>query len=366
MNIDTIPTTSLLAFAAVGVSYTFLQRLTHPKKIQTKYLPKFAKELIDGTGKVFVITGTTSGTGLAAAQVVAERGGEVVLLNRASKRVDKMMKTLKSAVPDGKFVPIECDLQSFASVRQAAEAIKKRYSKVYCLCNNAGIMATPDRATVDGYDTQMQTNHLSHFLLTAELFPLLEAEAEAGGDARIVNHSSGGRHFPASGGLEEKYFAAGSGGNLGGDELKMMAGPCFERYFQTKLANSVFTYGLDARLRAKHSKVKACDAHPGASDTNLGDHIAGGEGMTAVVMQYVIPLMAQTPEDGAMGILRGMMHPDAVSGDLYGPNDAGALAVGFSGPAVAIPPKPYEIDPRAIEMLWKMSEDATGVKFRIY
>ncbi len=153
-----------------------------------------------------MITGTTSGTGLVAARTVAELGGEAVLLNRSSKRVDAMLRSLKEAVPYGKFVAIECDLQNFETVRKAANEIKSRYDAIYCLANNAGIMATPDEATVDGYDTQMQTNHLSHFLLTAELFPLLEAEAEANSDARIVNHSSFGRLHTPNDRLEEKYF----------------------------------------------------------------------------------------------------------------------------------------------------------------
>ncbi|WP_439101244.1 SDR family NAD(P)-dependent oxidoreductase [Congregibacter sp.] len=145
---------------------------------KTKFFPQFKARLPDLTDKVFVITGTTSGTGFVAARTVAELGGEAVLLNRPSKRVDAMLGSLKDAVPDGNFVTIECDLQNFASVRSAAEEIKNRYDAIYCLANNAGIMATPDEATVDGYDTQMQTNHLSHFLLTAELLPLLETHAD--------------------------------------------------------------------------------------------------------------------------------------------------------------------------------------------
>lgn len=79
------------------------------------------------------------------------------MLNRASSRVDKMLQNLRQEVPNGKFVPIECDLQDFVSVRKAIQEVKSRYSKIYCLANNTGIMATPDKATVDGYDTQMQT-----------------------------------------------------------------------------------------------------------------------------------------------------------------------------------------------------------------
>ena len=309
-------------------------------------------------GKVFAITGTTSGTGFAAAQIIAELGGEVILLNRPSNRSKSSLEKLKAAVPGGKFVPIDCDLQDFDSVRKAIKEVKSKYSKLYCLCNNAGIMATPDKATKDGYDTQMQTNHLSHFLLTAELFPLIKAAAEELGDARIVNHSSLGRSYTPNKGLEEKYFGK-NGGNLGGDEVGLMTGACFHRYFQSKLANSVFTYGLDAKLKASKSKIRAICAHPGAADTSLDDNLKMGA-LATFMMKLIQPFMMQSAEDGAMGILMGMVDPNAKSGVLYGPkNNRGR------GKAVPNPPKRYENDPVAIEMLWRRSEEATGVKFTI-
>ena len=70
--------------------------------------------------------------------------------------------------------------------------------------------------------------------------------------------------------------------------------------------------------------------------------------------------MIQSAEDGTMGILMGMMHPDAKSGVLNGQKNNGT-----KGPAVPNAPKPYETDPKAIEMMWRTSEEATGVKFAI-
>ena len=243
-----------------------------------KELPKKVDD-----GKVFVVTGTTSGTGFVAARTVAELGGTVLLLNRPSERSKKSLADLNSQVANGKFVAIDCDLQDFASVRKAAQEIKSKYADtgVYAVCWNAGIMATPDRATVDGYDEQMQTNHLSHFLLTAELFPLLETAAAKYGDARIVNHSSGGRHMTPNKALERKYFEK-NGGNLGGDEGSLgpngNSGPPFHRYFQSKLANAVFTKGLHNRLQAKNKgSIKAICADPGISATSLANHLEGAD-----------------------------------------------------------------------------------------
>jgi len=323
-----------------------------------KWFPKFFDTLPRVDGKVFVITGTTSGTGFVAAWSVAKLGGEVLLLNRASQRVKDAMSKLKIMVPDGKFVDVVCDLQDLESVRKAAAEIKSKYKKIYCLSLNAGIMATPDKATKDGYDIQMQTNHLSHFLLAAELYPLLEAEAKETGDARIVTHSSLGRLHTPNSCLEEKYFGK-NGGNLGGDSIKMMGGACFHRYFQTKLANSVFTYGLHEKLKAKNSKVKSLSAHPGASNTNLGEGMTFGC-FTDCILAILMPFFAQSSEDGTMGLLKSMVAADAESGVLYGPKNGGP-----NGPAVANPIMPYENDPKAIEMLWKASEEATGVKFNV-
>ena len=333
---------------------------------KTIYYDKFKEDLPTVDGKVFVITGTTSGTGFVAAQCVAEKGGEAVLLNRKSSRVDDMLQKLQEKVPNGKFVAIECDLQNFASVRKAIDEIKSKYKKIYCLSNNAGIMGTKDERTVDGYDTQMQTNHLSHYLLTAGLLPLLEAEAKEGGDARIVNHSSEARHGTKNG-LEEKYLDSSAPGTLGGDAVpffSLFGGPRFERYFHSKLANSVFTHGLHNKLQAcsdeSKNKIRSVAAHPGGSVTNLG----GDESFSWFArfwLGLLMPLIMQTAEDGTMGLLRGMMDPTAESGQLYGPLGG----TGTYGPAVINPPKPYETDPDAIEMLWRKSEEATKIKFDI-
>ncbi|CAJ1932083.1 unnamed protein product [Cylindrotheca closterium] len=183
--------------------------------------------------------------------------------------------------------------------------------------------------------------------------PLLETGAAAHGEARIVTHSSGARDMcqTPNKGLDAKFLGK-NGGKLGGDELKLFKGPVFERYFQSKLANSVHMHGLHERL--KDGKIKAISAHPGGSDTNLGDHLKFGY-FTDMFMKTVFSFMAQTSEDGALGLLRGMMDPEAESGVLYGPKKSG-----ISGPAVPNPPKEYETDPKAIEMLFKASEEAVA------
>ena len=206
-------------------------------------------------GKVYAITGTTSGTGYWTAVAAVRRGAAcVMLLNRPSARADEALQAIKreAAAAAGSssssaVVHVDCDLTSFASVDAAAAAVRAESAANYggaldALVCNAGVMAAPDVRTADGFDLQMQTNHLSHCLLLWWLLPLLEAAAAAdddhGRDARVVFHSSGARKpnkmRPGSDDLEARFFARCGAGSLGGDGL----GACFLRYHQTKLANS--------------------------------------------------------------------------------------------------------------------------------
>merc|ERR1739844_397230 len=150
----------------------------------------------------------------------------------------------------------------------------------------------------------MQTNHLSHFLLTKELFPLLVESAKEGVDARLVQHSSKARDMCKGEGklLEEQYLSKyDEDGQLGGDGDKavFMKGPQWDRYAQTKLANSVFAQALNDRITASKDanaqKVKSLCAHPGVSDTNLGDHLSFGK-VTGVIVKAVSKMVVQTKE----------------------------------------------------------------------
>ena len=143
----------------------------------------------------------------------------------------------------------------------------------------------------------------------------------------------------------------------------MMAGGPYYRYFQTKLANSVFTHALDNKLKASGSKVRAVCAHPGGSNTDLGNHLDYGF-FTNILLKFVMLFLAQSAEDGATGLLTGMASPSAQSGVLYGPL-RGNKKSGLSGYPKPNPPQPYETDKDAIDMLWRTSEEATGVKFEI-
>jgi len=250
---------------------------------------------------------------------------------------------------------IACDLQSFDSVKAAVNAIKAKYEAIDVLCNNAGVMALADTATKDGYDVQMQTNHLSHFLLTKELYPLLKRARELRGEARVVHHSSGARHHPGTP-LKSEYLGK-NGGNLGGDGSSMwFGGARWQRYHQTKLANAVFTLALKERL--KDAGIKAVCAAPGLAATNLQVTTGktGGMGMTSMWIMY----FSQSAEDGSMPLLAACFDPSTENGDIWEPSKYGNM----KGPAVKSEYGKLALDSDSQTMLWEMSEQACG-KFEI-
>jgi NAD(P)-dependent dehydrogenase (short-subunit alcohol dehydrogenase family) len=188
----------------------------------------------------------------------ARKGAQaVLLLNRPSPRAAAAEAEIKHQVPEGANTVVEtihCDLQDFLSVKNAATQIKSKYDALDVLCNNAGtftnedavdrfspccsapdhfspccsaltcpfspsafagIMAIEDVAMKDGYDVQMQTNNLSHFLLTKELYPILLYAKKLHGEARVVHHSSSLRRYPRTP-LKAAYLES-NGGRLGGN-----------------------------------------------------------------------------------------------------------------------------------------------------
>jgi NAD(P)-dependent dehydrogenase (short-subunit alcohol dehydrogenase family) len=322
------------------------------KKMTTKIETKHLSDVLENHGqdmsnKVVAITGTTSGTGHVCARELAKKGATVILLNRKSKRSESALKGLQAAAPEAKFDAITCDLQDLNSVQEAINTIKSKYKTLDVLINNAGVMALKDQATTDGYDVQMQTNVLSHFKLTKELFPLLKQAKEG----RIVNHSSMAR---LGGPLEMKYFEK-NGGNLGGDEMDVdggLRGARWERYHQTKLANAVFTYGLKNKLAETGiNNVIPLVAHPGLSRTNLQVTTADDGGMDA---DSDFMKQAQSAEDGATGIIRAAMDPEAKPGNFYGPVE------GWTGYPDLITPEEILTDSSNIKVFWNGCEKAVG------
>jgi NAD(P)-dependent dehydrogenase (short-subunit alcohol dehydrogenase family) len=313
---------------------------------ESKHFDAAAKALPSLQGKVVAITGCTSGTGLVTAQVAASKGAKhIFLLNRPSERAVQAEQIIcKEVAPNTQTIieTIPCDLQDFDSVRAAAASIRSKCAQLDVLCNNAGIMGFDDIATKDGYDVQMQTNHLSHFLLIKELFPLLLKST----DARIVSHSSLKRHGTP---LQAQYFGQNSG-NHGGNGNFMFFGGHWKRYHQSKLANSCFSAALAAKLRNANlaGSVKSVCAAPGVAQTNLIDN---GGGMPGVM--WVMHL-SQSAQDGAIPLITACFGPHVANGDFYEPKG------GMRGLPIKVKFDKNSASAQQQQMLWETSERACG------
>lgn len=234
----------------------------------------------------------------------------------------------EGAGPGTTVLTITTDLLSFDSVRNAAAELNKiaqQNGGLDVLACNAGVMAMPDKRSSDGYDIQMQANQLSHYLLTKLCMESLESAAAARGEARVVYHSSSARNgLPSD--LDPKFFQICDAGSLGGDDK--MTAP-WERYHQSKLANSAFAMALHDKLTEKGSKVKAFACDPGAAATNLQSSAENSGCLFSAMMSCAAPMgYVQSPADGCLSIGVCCFGPEANSGDLYMPSKKG----GMTGP----------------------------------
>ncbi len=324
----------------------------------SKYFEQLLNSLPTLESKTVAITGTTSGMGFIAAEACARLGAKVILLNRPSPRSDASLAKLKMNVSNAQFYKVDCDLQSFASVRESIQAINQLCPDgLNVLCNNAGIMAFRDKATNDGFDVQMQTNHLSHFLLTKLLIPKLEQAAKKYGEARVVNHSSVARHQQKQ--LKSEYLER-RGGKLGGNGTSMFfSGARWVRYSQTKLANAAFTACLHEKFQKSNPKLKAMVAHPGLAESDLQSNTVKDGGMGSFFTRYLMRL-GQSEKDGSLGLLRCIADPKINSGVIVGPG-----LRGLKGKAKAFPLEKFYDNDNTKSLLWSKSCEAISEEFNI-
>ncbi|GBG27026.1 Short chain dehydrogenase family protein [Hondaea fermentalgiana] len=326
---------------------------TKPEK-ETKWFDKELQGIPSLDGKVVVVTGTTSGTGRVRADALAQKNAKVVMLNRKSERSEKCLKELRETYPEADISQVECDLMSFASVREAAKKVNESLPKINSLVLNAGVMALDDVATTDGYDQQMQVNVLSQFLLFKELFPLLTNAEREDGQARVVQHSSIARF---GGPLEAKYMEK-NGGALGGNGSGMMMnGPRWKRYQQTKLGVQVSAYAIaDKMAEMGHPNILALVAHPGLSATSLQETTVKNGGMGNFFTKIFMS-MSQSPQDGTCGLLHATAATDVQQKGFYGP---GAKVTAMKGPAESIPVEKKADDKEQKALFWSKMEEAFG------
>jgi NAD(P)-dependent dehydrogenase (short-subunit alcohol dehydrogenase family) len=285
-----------------------------------------AADLPSQEGRVFIITGANSGIGLPTARALGKAGAHVVLAVRDVAKGE----TAAASVPGDREVR-HLDLADLASVRAFAEAWQ---GDIDVLINNAGVMRTPERRTVDGFELQVGTNHLGHFALTNLLLPQLTD--------RVVTVSSN----------------AHRGGSISLDDLNWQRRR-YQRwgaYQQSKLANLLFTLELERRLTAANSPVRALAAHPGYAATNL--QFRSERGLEDRVMGLSNRLFAQSDEAGAWPTLFAASQ-DLPGGGYVGPD---GLAEQRGHPTL-VGRSSAASDVEMAKRLWALSEELTGVQF---
>jgi NAD(P)-dependent dehydrogenase (short-subunit alcohol dehydrogenase family) len=287
------------------------------------------------SGQTFLVTGSTSGLGRQAAVELARRGARVVLAARSVQRLDDTESAVRGEVPTADLDRLVVDLADLDSVRQAATEAG-RLGPVDVLVNNAGVMATPYRRTVDDLELQMATNHFGPFLLTGLLLPQLVAS----GAGRVVTVSSNGHRRARSAPLADPRTEP--------DRYRR-----WPTYCRTKLANLLFTYELDRRLRVAGLPVTALAAHPGYTATHLlahGQTLRSSGGLTGI-LDATMRATAQPVEAGVQPILM------AASAELPGGTYVGPRGPGeWRGAPHVVTSTPLSRDPEAQRELWELSE----------
>jgi NAD(P)-dependent dehydrogenase (short-subunit alcohol dehydrogenase family) len=271
--------------------------------------------------RLAVITGCTSGLGLATAGQLARLGWRVVGISRSPTRGQRMTEVVRAQSGNTHVTFHAADLSSIRETRAVAALLTRQYPQIDLLINNAGAIFTRRSETQEGFERAFALNHLGYHVLTTSLLPLLAK-------ARIVSVASAAHH----------------GVPLQLDDLQMKARPYhgWGQYQQTKLMNILFTKALALRLPAT---AQAYSLHPGFIATRFGSE-------TTVLWRLALRLMmlvALRPADAARGVLQvaTLPQPTAPSGSYY---DRGRLAL----------PSTVAQNDELAEALWQQTEALLG------
>ena len=226
-------------------------------------------------GKVCLITGANSGIGKATALGLAQMGATVVMVCRDRSRGEEAQREIKMKSGNDAVDLLLADLSSQQSIRQLADTIRQRYSRLHVLINNAGAGFTQRQESVDGVEMTFAVNYLAPFLLTNLLLDVLINSAPA----RIINVDSDNHRFA----------------RLDMQDLQLQRRYGFLRaYGWSKLALLLFTYELARKLQGTGITVNALE--PGPTSTSFGRK---GAGPVARLLLKLASSFFGSPEKGA-------------------------------------------------------------------
>jgi len=298
-------------------------------------------------GKLAFITGANSGIGFQAARELARAGCAVILACRDTGKAEAARARILTEIPGAQIEIVQLDLASLESVRTAAEAFLATGRMLDLLVNNAGIMALPERRlTSDGFELQLGTNHLGHFALTGQLLPAM-LSGDPRDPRRIVTVSS----------------IAHRGGTMDFTNLQWQRGyKPWPAYRRSKLANLLFAFELERRLRRANVPVISVAVHPGVANTNLFAAGPGqGGGVIAKVILSFIALVAQSEQQGALPSLYAATASAIQGGHFYGPHGFRQMR----GYPADVRAEAQAYDERLADQSWQVSEQLTGVRYAI-
>lgn len=224
----------------------------------------------DLNGRMVLVTGASSGIGLATARGLAHRGATVVMVSRASGSGAAQTEALRRETGNAALYHLSADLSSLSDVRRAAAEFSRTFGHLDVLINNAGGFFPRRQLSPDGLELTFALNHLSPFLLTHLLLEkLLRGDAP-----RIVNVASRAERF----------------GTLDFGDLALTNYGMWRAYGRSKLANLLFSYELARRLSGTSVTVNAL--HPGTVATSIGGPLG------SLLMKLARPFF-KTPSQGA-------------------------------------------------------------------
>ena len=298
-----------------------------------------AENIPSQKGKTILITGANAGIGLEAVTVLSSKGANTIMAVRNMEKGKEAVIEIKRKNPNATLELMHLDLSDFNSIRRFSEEFHKKHTQLHSLINNAGVMnPVKQELTKQNFEVQFGTNHLGHFLLTGLLFDILKNTPKS----RIVTQSS------------NVHKAESMKPDIHFDDLNWERSyDSFQAYAQSKLANLLFTYELDRKLKANKLDSIATAAHPGWTKTNL-QSTSG-----FFVNKILNNLLAQNVQMGALSILRAATEENLTGSEYFGPTKIKELR----GYPELVKSSDKSYDKALAERLWKVSEELTNVHF---
>lgn len=281
-------------------------------------------------GKHIAITGPTAGIGHTASLELARQGAQLTLLCRSAQKAEALRREIVAA---GGLDPsiVILDMADLGSVRRAGEQLAAESGPLDVLLNNAGVINTSRKETVDGYEQTLAVNHFAPFLLTGLLLPRLLATP----GARIVNVASGAHAFVR---------------NMGFDDMQATASyKTFREYGRSKLANILFTRRLARLLQGRDITVNCL--HPGAVATSLGTQ---NSGFISRNLPRLLKPFFRTPQQGAQTSIY-LCSSDEVAG----------VSGEYFIDCKRSKPKPWARDDAAADRLWAYTEESLDFRYAL-